>query len=744
MDVLVLNYLKSRGYSEAAAELQKEMNMTSDTTVNSAVTVARLGMVDPDEDSEEELRHNNRVAARKLMQSKTIASLMAQNTLSSEDLVMFSFIGDGDHAELYNENYDRYRSWALDSLDIIKVELISLCFPLFVTSYFSLIRRGSIETARRFWEQWQSDFTDLYAAEMVKLSIITTQIQLDEGAGGEYKLQSHFVQCCVKNKFKCVISNLAFGLLTAFLAQQELLLAASIINDRVQFVRMDYVPRLSDAGTGLLLELIGYTQVSPVTRAQLPSILVGVPGKKSRPGSVPNYLHDDLYKEWLKKIVLRNMFAAAAKEQQVNRGTMSGHGQGSSIFWRAAEDGGPIGDALEPSVLFATLTNAHEGMICMDLSSNAELAVAGFRDSCVRVWNLTGKPFQGLAETSTDNSGASIFETLPSTNSAKAPLHQSSLASTETGGNLREVDISNSRRSNLPILELRGHSAPVYAVSQEQTHSKGRLLLSSSSDHSIRLWDTQLRQTVGKYNCASTVWGVAFSPIGYYFAAAAADRTVSIYATDRPSQVRFMPGHMSDATCVAWHPNASCIMSGSDDKTVHLWDVRSGQCNRILRGCPSAVSCCSVSPQGDRVAAGTDTGSVHVWDLASGLQIGMLQGHRGPVHSVAFSDAGEALCSGGADYTVRTWDMNQLQVPQSGPNEPMPMHSAVPIFKPAQSYHTKFTPVFFVTYTPRNLLLACGPYALSSAGLSRSAVLHDQRSEEEVIAALGLSYALKQ
>ena len=32
----------------------------------------------------------------------------------------------------YLECYDMYRSWAVDSIDILKGELLSLCFPIFV------------------------------------------------------------------------------------------------------------------------------------------------------------------------------------------------------------------------------------------------------------------------------------------------------------------------------------------------------------------------------------------------------------------------------------------------------------------------------------------------------------------------------------------------------------------------------------------------------------------------------------
>ena len=32
---------------------------------------------------------------------------------------------------VYSECYDLYRSWAIQSIDVLKGELLSLCFPLF-------------------------------------------------------------------------------------------------------------------------------------------------------------------------------------------------------------------------------------------------------------------------------------------------------------------------------------------------------------------------------------------------------------------------------------------------------------------------------------------------------------------------------------------------------------------------------------------------------------------------------------
>jgi transcription initiation factor TFIID subunit 5 len=509
-----------------------------------------------------------------------------------------------------------------------------------------------------------------------------------------------------------------------------MLLVACIINDRVTFSRVEVAPQVTGASKGLLLELVGYTPVSSVTRSQLPVLLLGVPGKGRGTGmaQMPAFLSDEVYREWLKNIILRNFFhnkAQGAPERSATR----------------VNDGGHLGDSLTPSVMFATLTNAHDGMTCLNIDRAGERAVGGFQDSCVRVWSLSGKSWSSNAPDVSMTSLGNFQHVHPRLHQHIPPSSPRSGNTSSMGNALYTGSASNSSESDhqLPILQLRGHSAPVYGVSQEQVNTNGRLIVSCSGDRSIRLWDTNVRQTVGKYISAATPWDVQFGPLGYYFAAASADRSVSVYATDSATQVRVMFGHSSDASCVAWHPNASILLSGSDDKTVRLWDLRSGQCQRILRGCPSGISCMAVSPAGDRVAAGTDTGSVHIWDIGSGTSLCILQGHTGAVHSAAFSDSADAVVTGGADCSVRTWDMERVPAVSGSAKELAPQHATVPIQQPVRSLHTKFSPAFYVGYTPRNLVLAGGPFSPSSG--SGEALQMDSRREEEVVAALGMAFA---
>ena len=55
-------------------------------------------------------------------------------------------------------------------------------------------------------------------------------------------------------KFKIKISNFSLGLLTTFLAQNDLLLIAAIVNDRIQFQRVEEV----QVDGNVEPELLGY------------------------------------------------------------------------------------------------------------------------------------------------------------------------------------------------------------------------------------------------------------------------------------------------------------------------------------------------------------------------------------------------------------------------------------------------------------------------------------------------------
>lgn len=396
------------------------------------------------------------------------------------------------------------------------------------------------------------------------------------------------------------------------------------------------------------------------------------------------------------------------------------------------------GAALEPSIIFATVTNAYESMTCLHMTPTLTQMASGHRDSSVRVWRLNPDEDLHFGKYLRHSSGGgewTMSEALPKTKrmmqeAAAKKANGGAYTGTRTHADRNSKSGADKADGTMAMLELRGHSRAVYGVSQDCSRGgDDRLILSCSADESIRLWDTAVSQCVGKYSCVSPPWAVAFSPVGYHFASANQDKTATVFATDRVTPLRLLTGHVSDVTTVSWHGNATLLATGSDDKTARLWDIRTSHSVRLLRGCTTPISCTSISSLGNLLAAGTDSGKIYLWDLSSARPLAILQGHEGAVHSVAFSSDSTGFTSGGADCSVRVWDIQQVVNTQVKLNSFGTTSSAragssgaaglldAPqlVLRPQNSYFTKFSPVFHVGYTPQNLLYAGGPFSLTAA-----------------------------
>jgi hypothetical protein len=96
VDALVREYLISRGYKKAAAELEMECSKTPSSDAPGATSIV----------------------AKHLL--STVAEDLYILGLKDKSAVSF-FVG-----------YDLLRSWAVTSIDVIKNQLLSVTFPIFV------------------------------------------------------------------------------------------------------------------------------------------------------------------------------------------------------------------------------------------------------------------------------------------------------------------------------------------------------------------------------------------------------------------------------------------------------------------------------------------------------------------------------------------------------------------------------------------------------------------------------------
>lgn len=120
IDAIVKNYLLSRGYEKAAAEMEIELRQTTKDSTDNEVVGSCV------KDYRKAINSNQSIV------NQTDALVLSSQVLSSviEDIVILG-ANSGNH-RIYEEEYIALRSWSLTSLDIVKSEVLLLLLPTFV------------------------------------------------------------------------------------------------------------------------------------------------------------------------------------------------------------------------------------------------------------------------------------------------------------------------------------------------------------------------------------------------------------------------------------------------------------------------------------------------------------------------------------------------------------------------------------------------------------------------------------
>jgi WD40 repeat protein len=375
-------------------------------------------------------------------------------------------------------------------------------------------------------------------------------------------------------------------------------------------------------------------------------------------------------------------------------------------------------------------------MLCAAYSADCTKVACGFQDSVVRVFDVNAAGARGVGRVprhmehvrpksqdvnhvGEDGRGSRLSSYVDGPVASGSAGADRAVVTGRTGGVYRNIiaGAGGGPEAGGAMVELVGHSKPVYGVSQDAHVS---LVASTSADRTIRLWNTSLVKCVSKYSTMAPCWDVAFGPLGYYFAAAGHDRTATVYATDRLTPLRIFVGHVSDVTCVRWHPNSALVVTGSDDRTCRMWDVRVHQnnCVRLFQGpCCNNVSAIDVAPNGALLAAGnlSSNNQAYVFDIGSSKLVGICceeGGTKASTHAVTFDSSSRTLVTGGDDCTIRTWDMDGLTLPSLMANSSTP--NAVSLIAPSIRLCTKSTAVFALKFATTGLrgngiLFGAGP-----------------------------------
>ncbi|XP_021755176.1 transcription initiation factor TFIID subunit 5-like isoform X2 [Chenopodium quinoa] len=658
IDKRVLEYLQKKGFKQTEIAFQEEQQQQQSKNSSSN------SHTDPD-----------------------VAKLILTFTSESESL-----------PAQYHDGYSKLRSWAHNSLDLYKHELLRVLYPVFIHCFMDLVARGHLQEARNFFITFREDHETMHQRDLQKLEGVLSPSHLEE---------MEFAHTLRQSKVNIKICQYSYELLLQYLHNTRSITMLGVINEHINFQVCPGQPgSISDDADAMTLVDGGQDAANLINQ------------KEIQWGMLEDSIEDRLEKGGgllldSEKVDTENK---EGENEENKKKSADGGKQGASVKKSKKDKVGGTGKTARPeantpmaprvkpelplpaipievehsiledlrnrvqlssvalpSVSFYTFINTHNSLNCASISHDGSLVAGGFSDSSLKVWDMSQLGQQTSTSALQGEKDAAGNEQMLGTNGVKRPYTL-----------------------------FQGHSGPVYSASFSPL---GDFILSSSADSTVRLWSTKLNANLVCYKGHNyPVWDVQFSPYGHYFASCSHDRTARIWTMDRIQPLRIMAGHLSDVDCVRWHVNCNYIATGSSDKTVRLWDIQSGECVRIFIGHRSMILSLAMSPDGRYMASGDEDGAIMMWDLASGRCITPLVGHTSCVWSLAFSGEGSLLASGSADCTVKLWDINASTKTLRSEEKTGSSNR----LRSLRTLPTKSTPVYSLMFSRRNLLFGAG------------------------------------
>jgi len=245
------------------------------------------------------------------------------------------------------------------------------------------------------------------------------------------------------------------------------------------------------------------------------------------------------------------------------------------------------------------------------------------------------------------------------------------------------------------------HSDWVNAVVVAPAHG---LLVSASSDHTLKLWPLdepdapEARATVNTHT--DYVKALAYAPSSGVLASASLDKMIHLFKMDTLARfassggtsggVEFsadgnvrdgptvLAGHRDSVYCLAMNTAGTLIASGSVEPEVRLWDARTARKHAKLAGHTDVVRALLLDADGRTAVSASSDRTVRVWDVGSQRCIHTLRVHRDAAWALDVDAGWATLYSGGRDGSIVATSLSTFRSARVA-------HEAAPIVRLASS-----------------------------------------------------------
>jgi len=184
-------------------------------------------------------------------------------------------------------------------------------------------------------------------------------------------------------------------------------------------------------------------------------------------------------------------------------------------------------------------------------------------------------------------------------------------------------------------------------------HPASHTLASSSSDHTVKLWDAETGTCRQTWREAVPIRWATWSPDGHTLAISRDDGGIVLWQPFTDQAPRHLNGHPETVWSLDWSPDGHWLASSSHDATVRLWEVATGRCRQILRSHQNWVWYARWHPHQPLIVSGGHDGTLKLWDTTTGQCLKSLTGHMANIRAIAPAPDGRTLALGCDDTIVR-------------------------------------------------------------------------------------------
>ncbi|MGK0185012.1 MAG: WD40 repeat protein/serine/threonine protein kinase [Verrucomicrobiales bacterium] len=210
------------------------------------------------------------------------------------------------------------------------------------------------------------------------------------------------------------------------------------------------------------------------------------------------------------------------------------------------------------------------------------------------------------------------------------------------------------------------------APSARKSHTRFAVAISDNlttlahglDDGTVRIWNTETRNSFTLKTSTARISTIALSPDGYHLVAGSRRQPMTIWDLRNPDSTT--PVVSTDAEHALFSKDGSTLITlRGHGKTADVWDPDTFSLRLSFSISPRPGSSIALSPDGSILATTANVGdsnnAIKLWSTNDGALLGECLGHKQGVWSVAFSPNGKTLATSSDDSTLKFWNVATQQ-----------------------------------------------------------------------------------